>query len=53
MGDCKCQSIPADADEQQRTVAIVLALNGAMFVMEMVAGILADSSSLVASASGP
>jgi cation diffusion facilitator family transporter len=50
MTDCACQHSVADTAQQRRAVAIALALNGAMFVIGIVAGIVADSTGLVADA---
>jgi len=50
MTDCACQQSVSDTAQQRRAVAIALALNGPMFVVGMVAGIVADSSGLVADA---
>jgi len=47
MTDCGCE-FEAENDEQRKTLRVVLAINAAMFVTEVVAGILAGSTGLIA-----
>ena len=47
MTDCGCE-LQADGDEQRRTLRVVLAINAAMFIVEIVAGLLASSTGLIA-----
>jgi cation diffusion facilitator family transporter len=47
MSDCGCE-LEAESDEQRKTLRIVLAINAAMFVVEIVAGLLASSTGLIA-----
>lgn len=48
MSDCGCGVTPAETKAQRRTLWIALTLNGAMFVGEVTAGIIANSSALIA-----
>lgn len=48
MADCGCAPPPLDTKDQQRTLWIALALNAAMFVVEVGAGAVIDSAALVA-----
>ena len=48
MSDCGCEPPTADTRAQQRTLWIALALNATMFVAETTAGLLANSTSLIA-----
>ena len=43
-----CCSIEVDSDEQARTLWIVLGINAAMFVAEFIAGVVAQSTGLIA-----
>ena len=45
MTDCGCE---LEGDTQRRTLRVVLAINTAMFVFEIVAGMLASSTGLIA-----
>ena len=47
MTDCGCE-LEAANDEQRQTLRVVLAINAAMFVIEIVAGVLAGSTGLIA-----
>ena len=47
MSGCGCE-IEVKNREQSRTLIILLAINGVMFVAEMVAGIIGDSTALIA-----
>lgn len=47
MSDCDC-SIEAESRQQSRILKTLLAINAAMFVLEMVTGILAESTGLIA-----
>lgn len=48
MADCGCGPTPAETKARQRTLWIALVLNAAMFVAEVTAGMLVDSTGLVA-----
>jgi len=48
MRSCDCGAPRLEATEQGRVLIILLALNAGMFVLELVAGILAESSGLIA-----
>lgn len=48
MADCGCGPTAAETREQQRTLWIALVLNSAMFVAEVTAGVLANSTGLIA-----
>jgi cation diffusion facilitator family transporter len=47
MADCGCE-LDADGDAQRKTLRVVLAINAAMFLVEIVAGVLASSTGLIA-----
>jgi cation diffusion facilitator family transporter len=47
MSDCGCE-IEITDKEQARTLIILLAINGVMFFAEIIVGILADSTALIA-----
>ena len=47
MSECDC-SIEVESREQNRVLITLLAINAAMFVLELVTGILAESSGLIA-----
>jgi len=47
MSDCNC-SIEAESRQQSRVLITLLAINAAMFVLEVVSGILAESTGLIA-----
>jgi len=47
MSDCNC-SIEAESRQQSRVLITLLAINAAMFVLEVVTGILAESTGLIA-----
>jgi len=47
MSDCGC-SIEVESREQSRVLWILLAINAAMFVVEIVTGIIAESTGLIA-----
>ena len=47
MTDCGCE-LEAEGDAQRTTLRVVLAINAAMFVVEIVAGVLASSTGLIA-----
>ena len=47
MTDCGCQ-LESDNDEQRQTLRAVLAINATMFVVEIVTGVLAGSTGLIA-----
>ena len=47
MSDCDC-SIDVESRQQRRVLIILLAINAAMFVLEVVTGILAESTGLIA-----
>ena len=47
MADCGCE-LEADGDAQRKTLRVVLAINAAMFLVEIVAGVLASSTGLIA-----
>lgn len=48
MADCGCGPTAAETKAQQRTLWIALALNAIMFVAEVTAGVLANSTGLIA-----
>ena len=48
MSDCGCSPTAADTNDQRRVLWIALALNAAMFVVEVTAGWLAHSTALAA-----
>ena len=50
MSECGCEVKEIEDAEQRRTIGIALALNAAMFVVGIVAGVLASSSGLIADA---
>ena len=50
MSDCGCKFGDARSNQERRTIGIALALNAAMFVIGIVAGVLAQSSALLADA---
>lgn len=45
--DCGCE-LEAENDEQRSTLRVVLAINAAMFIAEVIAGLLASSTGLLA-----
>ena len=47
MTDCGCE-LEADSESQRKTLRIVLLINAAMFVVEIIAGLLASSTGLIA-----
>ena len=47
MSDCDCR-IEVDSKQQGRVLVILLAINAAMFVIEVVTGIIAESTGLIA-----
>ncbi len=47
MSDCGCE-IEITDKEQAKTLIILLLINGAMFIAEIIAGVLADSTALIA-----
>ena len=47
MSDCGCE-LEAENDAQRSTLRVVLAINAAMFMAEMIAGLLASSTGLLA-----
>ena len=47
MSDCGCE-LEAANDERRKTLRVVLAINATMFVVEIVAGLLAGSTGLIA-----
>jgi len=47
MSDCDC-SIDVESRQQSRVLIILLGINAAMFVVEIVAGVLAESTGLIA-----
>lgn len=47
MSDCGC-SVEVESRQQSRVLIVLLAINAAMFVVEIVAGILAESTGLIA-----
>jgi cation diffusion facilitator family transporter len=47
MSDCGCE-IEITDKQQARTLIILLAINGVMFVAEIIAGIMGDSTALIA-----
>lgn len=48
MADCGCEPGPVETDAQRRTLWIALLLNAAMFIVEVGAGVLANSAGLIA-----
>ena len=48
MSDCGCEPPPLETREQRRVLWIALALNAAMFVVEVGAGAIIESAALVA-----
>lgn len=48
MTDCGCEPTSAETSAQRRTLWIALTLNATMFVAEVTAGILANSTGLIA-----
>ncbi|MBH0114538.1 cation transporter [Novosphingobium sp. YJ-S2-02] len=48
MTDCGCSPPPLDNAAQRRALRIALALNAAMFVVELTAGVLVKSTGLIA-----
>lgn len=50
MSDCGCKTTETRTTEQRRTLCIALALNATMFVVGIVAGIVGQSSGLIADA---
>ncbi|MBL6938309.1 MAG: cation transporter [Alphaproteobacteria bacterium] len=50
MTGCGCEQVEVKGAEQRRTLTIALGLNAAMFVVGIVAGLIAQSSGLVADA---
>jgi len=47
MSDCDC-SIEAESEIQRRVLRILLGINAAMFVAEFIAGVIAESTGLIA-----
>src|SRR6056297_2873172 len=47
MTDCGCE-LEAEGDAQRKTLRVVLAINAAMFFTEIIAGVLASSTGLIA-----
>lgn len=47
MSDCDC-SIEIESRQQSRVLIILLAINAAMFIVEVIAGIVAESTGLIA-----
>src|SRR6056297_3589856 len=47
MTDCGCE-LEAEGDAQRKTLRVVLAINAAMFFAEIIAGVLASSTGLIA-----
>ena len=47
MTDCDC-SIDAESRQQSRVLIVLLGINAAMFVVEMVTGVIAESTGLIA-----
>lgn len=47
MADCGCE-LEAENDQQRSTLRVVLAINAAMFIAEIIAGLLASSTGLLA-----
>ena len=47
MSDCEC-SIEVQSKEQWRVLVILLAINAFMFIVEIVAGLIAESTGLIA-----
>lgn len=45
---CGCEPTPAETAEQRRVLVIALALNATMFVAEVAAGLIANSTGLIA-----
>lgn len=48
MTDCGCEPIPAETKQQKRILWIALLLNAVMFVTEVTAGLLINSTGLIA-----
>jgi Co/Zn/Cd efflux system component len=48
MAGCGCEATPAETAVQKRTRAVALSLNATMFVVGLVAGLVAQSSGLLA-----
>lgn len=48
MADCGCKPTALDTNEQRRALRLALILNGAMFVIETITGLHAESTSLLA-----
>ena len=48
MSDCGCGPTEAETKEQRRALWIALILNGIMFIVEVTAGIIAQSTGLIA-----
>ena len=48
MADCGCGPTSAETAAQRRTLWIALALNAAMFIVEVTAGVLFNSTGLIA-----
>lgn len=48
MSGCGCSSVAAETAAQRSTLMIALALNAAMFVVEVTAGVIASSTGLIA-----
>ena len=48
MTGCGCEATPAETADQKRTLAVALSLNATMFVVGLVAGLVAQSSGLLA-----
>lgn len=47
MSDCDC-SIEVESRQQRRVLIVLLAINGAMFVVEVITGVVAESTGLIA-----
>jgi cation diffusion facilitator family transporter len=47
MADCDC-NVEVESREQSRVLIVLLAINAAMFVVEVVTGVLAESTGLIA-----
>jgi cation diffusion facilitator family transporter len=50
MSSCGCHSQSAETEPERRVLRIALALNAAMFIVGVIAGIVAQSTSLIADA---
>ena len=48
MSDCRCGPTEVETKEQRRALWIALILNGIMFIVEVTAGIIAQSTGLIA-----